>query len=1356
MKVVEDIVAVVILLTSFLFISLLVLSVQTDRLMTETQIHEMTEQQQRFDSDMSTILALTQVQTNRSFGDLLALYVAENRLRPMDAEEFIYGSQPVQLKSEFERIFNAAYGEGNYYLEVEDVLSNLTIHFLIDGTDSMEPIRLQLGEILRDLIDQFEEQDRDITPQVNILSQNETICDIYDDDTGREIACQSFIYNQLFHANYTHFRPYFVPSELLTPEEYFTNKTRLPPNEYNISSTRIEFLQPRQHVFFRTNFTHTITFTHDDGLQTRITQGSNNITARLSGHAYFEAPVTIDSNNMQVFLTQNAIIIQSRNNETVRIPFAKENVSISNITFGETSQVPSKFYEIGGFQTQTLYNTHPIEESNRDIALAMAHLIERNSTQAMAFIPISDDIPTTSLPKSVFDQYPQYEFNSSPAARASYSRFQFQTYCSDDCPDDRAKRSILQLNATMNHYVGIYRSFPVFFQRTSQEHCDFAPGGWTPNPRILHEYWKDYALTPIDGDNLFNIIDVQYNEQNEQFCALVSTEDKQLCPGCRTHVSSESMINNTKICPHFDCMQQGDRLFKLLAGLSGSESFTITGSISGNGDELVYSINLAIESILDDPIFEIGQRRDDVETFSFSREFISRSANVNTTRIILHVYDRPVFGISGLTRVIPEHSVDVSPEKALVDENVTFSWFANTSDQVRLEFFNESNEKIYELDNQLNVSQHNMTFSSPGAYFARLYVRTGFSVHEDSVVSSSVHVFETDIPQIINFSRTPSGNITGELTVHANVSYMHEIDTVLARIGNTSDSNLQNFTLQSSSHPLAFHSSYTGSGWLLPAIPDGDYFVELVVNDTQGNQNRSDKLEFTFERAFTIGDVEIGGSIDEPVSRDLPVSFKVHSLYETVAQANATIFNESNEIVEKIDLSTGESLTFHADFEQMSEDDFEEISRILSIHKLPQGNYTLEVVVVGSHGSKANFSRQFRIQRSLETTNINIPEEVSTTIDIGLEFDDDTVSEVKISVKDSEGNLLRELDDFPDLNSISIPLGRDTPHGDYEITITITNDAGETHQETKTITVPKTQVRILFVPLVDTSQSSRLTENYFNQNYEATIAEFFAVTQLSACPEQIAKDVVPFEDHLMYSSRRSCEDLVTRIWSHLNEIGYDHAKTSYDAILFLTRTDDYVCQITNEFNQVTGYALGFMVSDSPLVVSPINQVDTVSHELGHLLGGFFEEYCSMGQGHTTTAFACNNHPASYNPRSQVMSERLRNNYPANLLDADEYYCNPGYFHDQASLIQRLPDGDPRPGSIDLLNNPKQCCFEQCTGWRTHVCCIGNVVEQDGNVHLSIMSAGGAHKYVQGAVKKRVFTPQQKNILQEIEYLQCIE
>jgi len=154
----------------FILVAVVMFNVQTKRSMERLEQRQLFYSYNTHHNNLDTFLFVTDNESNKQMATLLsyAIYRRTNNL--------LVNSRTINVKEKVYDILNIIYGEGNYYLNVSPRLYDVSLNFVIDGSNSLDAERVELADKIKDIIDAANVPGRTIWANVYIISQSTARC----------------------------------------------------------------------------------------------------------------------------------------------------------------------------------------------------------------------------------------------------------------------------------------------------------------------------------------------------------------------------------------------------------------------------------------------------------------------------------------------------------------------------------------------------------------------------------------------------------------------------------------------------------------------------------------------------------------------------------------------------------------------------------------------------------------------------------------------------------------------------------------------------------------------------------------------------------------------------------------------------------------------------------------------------------------------------------------------------------------------------------------------------------------------------------------------------------------------------
>ncbi|MBD3304343.1 hypothetical protein GF343_04300 [Candidatus Woesearchaeota archaeon] len=203
MSVTENVMGGVIVMFIFLVAGAIVIHNLTGHTVDKMELTKNKYLEEAYSSDFNALLQATEPTTMRSFSDLLtdALYYRQDNLT--------FGSTTINTREFFTSTLDAAIGEGRYYMEIKPKIIEVSLNFVIDGSNSLQDEREQLAKELPGIIEGvkkkiYETGEEIVVANIYILGNRYDLkdrqkCDIYNTDRA-DITCYVIGAEELYAA----------------------------------------------------------------------------------------------------------------------------------------------------------------------------------------------------------------------------------------------------------------------------------------------------------------------------------------------------------------------------------------------------------------------------------------------------------------------------------------------------------------------------------------------------------------------------------------------------------------------------------------------------------------------------------------------------------------------------------------------------------------------------------------------------------------------------------------------------------------------------------------------------------------------------------------------------------------------------------------------------------------------------------------------------------------------------------------------------------------------------------------------------------------------------------------------------
>ena|GEM_PF-4322351 len=227
MSVTENVMGGVIVMFIFLVAGAIVMHNLTEHTVSKVDLTKNKYLEEAYSSDFNAVLQATEPTTMRSFADLLtdALYYRQDNMT--------FGNTTVNVRDFFKGTLNAVIGEDRYYLEIKPKIIEVSLNFVIDGSDSLLDERQKLADELPSIIEGvkkkiYETGEEIVVANIYILGNKYDLkdrqkCDIYNTNRA-DISCYTIGADELY-----------APPEDFNNETYDVNSKDQYKVEFNVT-----------------------------------------------------------------------------------------------------------------------------------------------------------------------------------------------------------------------------------------------------------------------------------------------------------------------------------------------------------------------------------------------------------------------------------------------------------------------------------------------------------------------------------------------------------------------------------------------------------------------------------------------------------------------------------------------------------------------------------------------------------------------------------------------------------------------------------------------------------------------------------------------------------------------------------------------------------------------------------------------------------------------------------------------------------------------------------------------------------------------------------------------------------------
>lgn len=192
-----------------------------------------------YSNDFNSVLLITENNSRRSMGNLLANALYYN------TEVLNFSNSSINVTSKLKNILDSIYGEKNYYFEIKPRIVDLSLNFVIDGSDSLGDERELLGRELPFLMEKIKEQinetgDEIVISNIYILGDKKNSDDVEKcypfDGASPNIACYIIGKEELYDVRNKSLGNYTYDN---TDKELYKTQFNITPPYDNLSFVRL-------------------------------------------------------------------------------------------------------------------------------------------------------------------------------------------------------------------------------------------------------------------------------------------------------------------------------------------------------------------------------------------------------------------------------------------------------------------------------------------------------------------------------------------------------------------------------------------------------------------------------------------------------------------------------------------------------------------------------------------------------------------------------------------------------------------------------------------------------------------------------------------------------------------------------------------------------------------------------------------------------------------------------------------------------------------------------------------------------------------------------------------------------------
>jgi hypothetical protein len=188
----ENVFAGVLIIIIFLGFTIFINRSTTEYIVTEYEIVKQSHLYDLYSTNFNTILQISEPKTKRTMSSLLAnsLYYREEVLN--------FSDKSVNITEEFKIILDEVYGENRYYLSIKPKIIDVSLNFVIDGSNSLQSEREKLAAELPAIVEKVKAKINEtgeewVTADVFILEEatETSLCSVFPEESYDHLSSRS-------------------------------------------------------------------------------------------------------------------------------------------------------------------------------------------------------------------------------------------------------------------------------------------------------------------------------------------------------------------------------------------------------------------------------------------------------------------------------------------------------------------------------------------------------------------------------------------------------------------------------------------------------------------------------------------------------------------------------------------------------------------------------------------------------------------------------------------------------------------------------------------------------------------------------------------------------------------------------------------------------------------------------------------------------------------------------------------------------------------------------------------------------------------------------------------------------------
>jgi hypothetical protein len=195
-------------------------------------------------NDLNTVLRITEPESGRPMGVLLADAVYYRN------ETLEFSNKTINITQKVAEVLAMPFNTTGYYLEVRPRIIEVSLNFIIDGSNSLDEERKTLSSHLVEILDKIEKKINDtnagyaktgdtlVIANIYILHTKKEQCELFDNLSDSRIKCAILDQSQLYlKNNATNTSDYFINMSQYDLQAYLSHYNMTPPFGFGWNNT---------------------------------------------------------------------------------------------------------------------------------------------------------------------------------------------------------------------------------------------------------------------------------------------------------------------------------------------------------------------------------------------------------------------------------------------------------------------------------------------------------------------------------------------------------------------------------------------------------------------------------------------------------------------------------------------------------------------------------------------------------------------------------------------------------------------------------------------------------------------------------------------------------------------------------------------------------------------------------------------------------------------------------------------------------------------------------------------------------------------------------------------------------------